>query len=228
MNIGNQISKRRKELDLTQQELADQLFVSVKTVSKWETNKGNPEVSLIPKIAKILKIDVNDFFNESEEEIVETVEEEKVVVLREKNIKLIVCNYLIFLFAMICMFIPCLSISTAYVRVRFNGWNLLFQAGSYNFGNILVLFLFWLFFLEIICYAIFPTLELFVKSEEILEKKDLVQKWMPYISFITILLFTFFSIFIGIIEIGVLFFCILFGGLFFYVFFKRRKNVNTN
>lgn len=31
------ISKRRKELGLTQQELADKLFVSDKVISKWET-----------------------------------------------------------------------------------------------------------------------------------------------------------------------------------------------
>ncbi|MGB3997659.1 MAG: helix-turn-helix domain-containing protein, partial [Bacilli bacterium] len=37
IKLGNRIAARRKELGMTQQELADKLFISVKTVSKWET-----------------------------------------------------------------------------------------------------------------------------------------------------------------------------------------------
>ena len=40
------ISKKRKELGLNQQELADKLFVSDKVISKWETGKSVPETSL--------------------------------------------------------------------------------------------------------------------------------------------------------------------------------------
>ncbi|MFA6722892.1 MAG: helix-turn-helix domain-containing protein, partial [Bacilli bacterium] len=35
IKLGNRIAARRKELGMTQQELADKLFISVKTVSKW-------------------------------------------------------------------------------------------------------------------------------------------------------------------------------------------------
>lgn len=63
MKLGNKIASRRKELGLTQQELADKLYVSVKTISKWETNRGNPEIEILPSLAKILQMDINDLFS---------------------------------------------------------------------------------------------------------------------------------------------------------------------
>ena len=68
MKLGIKIASRRKELGMTQQELADKLFVSVKTISKWETNRGNPEINLIPKIANILDISINELFSGLEED----------------------------------------------------------------------------------------------------------------------------------------------------------------
>lgn len=63
MEIGQIISKRRKELLMTQQQLADQLFVTVQAVSKWETGAGNPDIHLIPQISKILNIEISQLFD---------------------------------------------------------------------------------------------------------------------------------------------------------------------
>ncbi len=41
-DIGKKIAKRRKELNLTQVELADQLLVSYQAVSQWELGKSMP------------------------------------------------------------------------------------------------------------------------------------------------------------------------------------------
>jgi len=57
MKISELIKSKRKEKNLTQQELADLLFVSSKTISKWETGRGLPEVMMLNKIAEILNID---------------------------------------------------------------------------------------------------------------------------------------------------------------------------
>jgi transcriptional regulator with XRE-family HTH domain len=56
MTTGELIAARRKELKMTQQELADRLYVSPKTVSKWETDRGMPETAMIATIARILEI----------------------------------------------------------------------------------------------------------------------------------------------------------------------------
>ncbi len=57
--IGDRIAGKRKELNLTQKELADLLFVSDKLVSKWESNKCNPSIDIMPKLSKILKCSID-------------------------------------------------------------------------------------------------------------------------------------------------------------------------
>lgn len=60
--IGKLIAMCRKEKKLTQIELADKLGVTDKSVSKWETGKCLPDVSLYKKLCEILGITLNDFF----------------------------------------------------------------------------------------------------------------------------------------------------------------------
>ncbi|WP_221643162.1 helix-turn-helix domain-containing protein [Listeria booriae] len=61
-NIAEVISKRRKELGLTQKQLADKIAVTDKAVSKWERGVGLPDTSLLPSIAEALDIDVQTLF----------------------------------------------------------------------------------------------------------------------------------------------------------------------
>ncbi len=60
---GQFIAKVRKEKGLTQKELADILLISDKTVSKWETGGGLPEVSLMLPLCKELGITVNELLS---------------------------------------------------------------------------------------------------------------------------------------------------------------------
>ena len=55
---GAVIKKLRENKKMTQEELADTLFVSSKAVSKWETGQGFPDISLIEPLAKALDISV--------------------------------------------------------------------------------------------------------------------------------------------------------------------------
>ena len=66
--IGRLIAKRRKELQMTQQILADKLSVTNKAVSKWETGQGVPDVSLLKSLANILEITVDELLDGEEEE----------------------------------------------------------------------------------------------------------------------------------------------------------------
>lgn len=56
--IGKLIEHLRKEKGLTQKEVAEQLNISNKTVSKWECGKGAPEVSLWDGLSVILGADI--------------------------------------------------------------------------------------------------------------------------------------------------------------------------
>lgn len=57
------IKERRIELHLTQQELANQLHVSNKTISRWETGSGYPDIETIPHLAKILELDYEELLD---------------------------------------------------------------------------------------------------------------------------------------------------------------------
>ena len=85
---GQFIAKMRKEKGLTQRELADILLISDKTVSKWETGGGLPEVSLMLPLCETLGITVNELLsgkrlssfeyqNKAEENLMNLIQERK-------------------------------------------------------------------------------------------------------------------------------------------------------
>lgn len=77
-NIGNFIANERKTKKLTQAKLAEKLFVSEKTISKWENGKGIPDTTLLPKLCEIFEISINELLNGerfSSENYIEKAEE---------------------------------------------------------------------------------------------------------------------------------------------------------
>ena len=60
---GSMIRQLREQKGLTQEELAERLFVSGKAVSKWETGQGLPDISLLEPLAKALDISIIELFN---------------------------------------------------------------------------------------------------------------------------------------------------------------------
>ncbi len=61
MSIGEIIKTKREELGMTQQEIAEKLFVSRQTVSRWESGSRCPDLITAKKIANVLGITVDDF-----------------------------------------------------------------------------------------------------------------------------------------------------------------------
>ena len=61
--IGVFISTLRKEQGMTQQQLADAIGVSNKTISKWECGKGMPELALMVPLCNILQISINELLS---------------------------------------------------------------------------------------------------------------------------------------------------------------------
>lgn len=59
-NTGALIAQRRKALGLTQKQLAERLLISDKAVSKWEVGASYPEVTLLPPLAQILGLTVDE------------------------------------------------------------------------------------------------------------------------------------------------------------------------
>ena len=59
VKTGKIIHLLRKEKGLTQKQLAEKMFISDKTVSKWECGAGCPEISLLRQLADILDVEID-------------------------------------------------------------------------------------------------------------------------------------------------------------------------
>ena len=87
MATGKFISQKRKEKSLTQEQLAEKLGVSNKTVSKWETGKCMPDYSVVKTLCDELEITVAELMDgeKSEEKSVRTYDEEQIMDLLKKT-----------------------------------------------------------------------------------------------------------------------------------------------
>ena len=61
MEIGNKIAKVRKEMNLTQEQLAERMQVTRQTVSRWESQTVYPEMEKIVMLSEILGVAVTIF-----------------------------------------------------------------------------------------------------------------------------------------------------------------------
>ena len=61
--IGNLLKKLRSEKGLTQEQLAEILNVSNRTVSRWETGSNMPDISLLVEIADFYDISIPEIIN---------------------------------------------------------------------------------------------------------------------------------------------------------------------
>lgn len=69
MKLSDRIKKFRKDNNLTQSDFAGMLYVSKQAVSKWENERGIPDVSLYPDLARILNVSVDELMGIEKEQI---------------------------------------------------------------------------------------------------------------------------------------------------------------
>jgi transcriptional regulator with XRE-family HTH domain len=67
MTIGKRIATLRREKNLKQDDLAQMLEVSPQAVSKWENDQTCPDIGLLPKLAKILGVSVDELLSGKQE-----------------------------------------------------------------------------------------------------------------------------------------------------------------
>ena len=87
MVIGKFISQKRKEKNLTQEQLAEKLGVSNKTVSKWETGKCMPDYSVVKNLCEELGITVAELMDGecAEERSVRAYDDEQIMDLLKRT-----------------------------------------------------------------------------------------------------------------------------------------------
>ncbi len=97
--IGKFIAQKRKEKNLTQEQLAEKIGVSNKTISKWETGKCMPDYSIIEILCQELNITLAELMNgEEDEKSIHTYDNEQIIkMIKEmqnlKNIKTLISGF---------------------------------------------------------------------------------------------------------------------------------------
>ncbi len=74
MSLGVFISKRRKHMKLTQEELAAKVGVSKSAIAKWETDGGIPDRDNLKRLSEILNVSVDDLHRIIEAENINDVD----------------------------------------------------------------------------------------------------------------------------------------------------------
>lgn len=79
MKISEKIKIQRKSIGLTQEQVANYLGVSTPAVNKWEKGNTYPDITLLPALARLLQIDMNELFSFrdelSEYEVIQIINE---------------------------------------------------------------------------------------------------------------------------------------------------------
>ena len=105
--IGKFILKKRKEQNFTQEQLAERLGVSNKTVSKWETGNCMPDDSIIESLCRELNITLAELFDGKEDEnIIRTYDSQQILKMMKeaqelKNKKLMLIGIVVSLFGIV-------------------------------------------------------------------------------------------------------------------------------
>lgn len=79
--IGSYILKKRREKNLTQEQLAEKLSVSNKTISKWENGKSMPDYSMIEQLCKELSVTLPELMDgeDAAEDSVRVYDDEQIL-----------------------------------------------------------------------------------------------------------------------------------------------------
>ena len=90
--IGKRIASLRKEKGLKQENLAEMLGVSGQAVSKWENDQTCPDISLLPKLAQMLGVSVDELLcgKQDRQPVVKVVPEEQRKDIKELMLRIVV------------------------------------------------------------------------------------------------------------------------------------------
>ena len=72
LQTGELIRQRRKELGLSQGQLADLLKIQNTTISRWETGEGYPDISILVELTKVLKVTITELLD-SEDPLITSI-----------------------------------------------------------------------------------------------------------------------------------------------------------
>lgn len=103
MELSKQIKKYRAEANLSQEELADKVFVSRQTISNWENNKNYPDIKSLSLLSFNFNVSVDDLIKGDVEKMKEIIDEKEIKKLKFYSKILTIC-YAILIFIAVQLF----------------------------------------------------------------------------------------------------------------------------
>lgn len=106
MEIGQILKEKRNEYQLTQEQLAEKIFVTNKTISNWETEKTIPDIESLIRLANLFDLSLDNLLLE-ESDIVKDIKQKEIAFNIQKSyiFGAQLTNSLLFLF----LFLPAIS-----------------------------------------------------------------------------------------------------------------------
>ena len=78
MELGKQIKKHRQEVQLSQEELAERVYVSRQTISNWENDKSYPDVNSLVLLSETFQISLNNLIKGDIEVMKDVIQKEEI------------------------------------------------------------------------------------------------------------------------------------------------------
>ena len=66
MTFGEKLRKLRTDNDLTQDELAEKIYVTRTAISKWETDKGYPSIDSLKELSSLFQISIDELISDAD------------------------------------------------------------------------------------------------------------------------------------------------------------------
>lgn len=107
MEIGKKLKEKRTKANLTQEQVAEELFVSRQTISNWENEKSYPDIISIIKLSDLYSISLDELLKGDQKMIEHLDASTNIVNSNKKLIGAIFINIILFLVLLIIVsFVP--------------------------------------------------------------------------------------------------------------------------
>lgn len=174
MEFNEKLQQLRKQKNLTQEQLAEQLFVSRTAVSKWESGKGYPNIESLKNISKFFSVSIDELLSSDE-----------VLIIAETENKTNLNKIYSFIFGVIDIMAVLFILLPLYGEKR-EGYIYSVNLLSFKDTTKFNLVIYWIIFITLIASGIFQLIFIYFEKEK---GKNFVTKFSIGIDFFAICFF---------------------------------------
>ena len=159
MFIGEIILQRRKELKMTQKQLAEKLNVTDRTISRWECGVNLPDVEMLKTVAKVLDVDIKYFYEDVKINEINEIEEYDYDRIKRFKLKLIAPFIFISISIVMTLIIKFVMLEISSTLGLFSNIHSMidyaFESGVINKLATLMILLIVSFFITVVSYGLY-------------------------------------------------------------------------